>query len=192
MNPKNPQTEQYNQELILFALLDGQWHRNMELIEKTKLTPRTLSKHLRKLERQLQWIQRKEDTESGAYPHPVLYKAKDITIKYTKVLKTTYDYADNMETMLKQTKDPFPILDEILSISKEHFIMILAGIQYNKQMPWKDIDYMTSLLLHSTFKCYTTALIEATTKAMQSGTHFDTISQWYEEAIKDSKPEDFL
>jgi DNA-binding transcriptional ArsR family regulator len=162
----------------------------MELIEKTKLTPRTLSKHLRELERERRWIERREDTESGEYPHPVLYKATDITVRYMKLVKVTSEYAENIETMLKETKDPFPILDEILSISKEYFIMILAGIQYKKTMPWKNIDYMTSLLLHSTFECYTTSLIAAVTKAMQSGTHFDTIDPRYEQVMQG--PGDFL
>jgi DNA-binding HxlR family transcriptional regulator len=192
MNPNNPINKQSNQQLILIALSDGKWHRNMELIERTKLTPRTLSKHLRELERELRWIERREDTETAEYPHPVLYKATDTTVRYMKLVKITSEYADNIETMLKQTKDPFPILDEILKISKTYFIMILAGIQYSKHMPWKHIDYMTTLLLHSPYKIYTTTLIKATTKAMQSGTHFDTIDQWYKQVIQDAQPEDFL
>lgn len=183
MNPNNPINKQYNQQLILLALSDGQWHRNMELKEKTKLSPRTLSKHLHELEKELHWIERKEDTQSGEYPHPVLYKATDTTIKYVALMKTTFEYADNIETMLKETKDPFPILDDILRVSKIYFIQILAGIQY-KMMTWKQIDYATSLFLHSPYEIYTTTLIEAVTKAMQSGTHFDIIDRAYNQLLQ--------
>lgn len=162
----------------------------MELKEKTKLTPRALSKHLRELEKEHHWVERKEDTESGQYPHPVLYKATDITVRYVKIMKTTFQYATNIETMLKETKNPYLILEDIHTISRTYFTEILAAIQHSIQnITYKNIDYMTSLLLHSTYKIYTTALIKATTKAMQSGTHFDIIDKAYNQLLQTCEEE---
>jgi len=173
VNPNNSSYKQYNQQLILMALLDGQWHRNMELKEKTKLTARTLSKHLDELEEELHWIEKKKDTESGKYPYPVLYKANPTTIKHTKFVMSIHEYADNIETTLKETKDPFLMLDNFHMLNQLTFTLILMAVQSNKYMTWKQIDYATSFFLFSPYEIYTQNLVTAITKAIQSGARFD-------------------
>lgn len=173
MNPNNAIDKQHNQQLILIALIDGQWHRNMELKKQTKLSPRTLSKHLDELEKELHWIERKEDTESGEYPHPVLYRANHSTVLYATYIKSVFDNADEIERRVKETKDPLQILDDFNRINQYYFTLILTAIQENKYMTWKKIDYMTSLFLHSPYKIYITNLITAITNTIHLGTHFD-------------------
>ena len=173
VNPNNSNYKQHNQQLILIALSDGQWHRNMELKEKTKLTARTLSKHLDELEEELHWIEKKTDTESGKYPHPVLYKANPTTIKYTKFVMLIHEYADKIETTLKETRDPFLMLDDFHMLNQLAFTLILIAIQTDKYMTWKQIDYATSLFLFSPYEIYTQNLITAITEAIHLGARFD-------------------
>lgn len=173
MNPKNPINKQYHQQLILIALSDGQWHRNMELKEKTKLTPRTLSKHLNELEKELDWIERREDTESGEYPHPVLYRANRSTVAYAIYMKSVFDNADDIETVLKETRDPLQILAELQKVNLYYFTLILESIQESKYKTLKELDSITSLFLYSPYEIYAKQIIAAFTKAVQFGERFD-------------------
>lgn len=145
----------------------------MELIAETKLTPRTLSKHLDELEEELHWIEKKKDTESGKYPHPVLYKAKDLTVKYITYIKSVYHNADKIETDLKETKDPLRILDELHKINQYYFALTLIEIQKNKHMTQKHIDSIASFFLFSPYEIYAKNLITAFAKAVQFGAQFD-------------------
>jgi DNA-binding Lrp family transcriptional regulator len=61
-----------NQKLILSVLSDGKWHRHREILEKTKLSPTTLSKHLKELEKGI--VEKRIDLQSGEYPYPVYYR----------------------------------------------------------------------------------------------------------------------
>jgi DNA-binding HxlR family transcriptional regulator len=173
VNPNNSSYKQYNQQLILMALLDGQWHRNMELKKETKLSPRTLSKHLNELEKELHWVERKEDTESGEYPHPVLYRANHLTVSYATYIKSVFDNADEMETRLKETKDPLQILNDFHKINQYYFTLFLIKIQESKYITQKQLDFMANLFLYSPYKIYTQNLITAIAKAVQFGTRFD-------------------
>ena len=173
MNPNNPIHKQYHQQRILIALSDGQWHRNKELKEKTQLTPRTLSKHLSELEKELHWIDRIEDTESGEYPHPVLYKATRSIAAYGRFIKTIFDNADEIETQLKEAKDPLQVLAELNKINEWHFTLILESIQESKHKNLKQLDSITRLFLYSPYEIYTKQIIKAFTKAVQFGVKFD-------------------
>jgi DNA-binding HxlR family transcriptional regulator len=173
MNPTNPKHKQYNQQLILLALIDGQWHRNKELKEKTKLTPRTLSKHLNELEKELHWIERRKDIESGEYPHPVLYRATPSTVSWTLYMKSVLDNADDIETIMKETKDPLQILKEYHKINEYYFTLILETIQNNKSISLKWLDPFMSFVFYSPYEIYTKEIIRAFTEAVQFGTQFD-------------------
>jgi DNA-binding HxlR family transcriptional regulator len=173
MNPNNPKHKQYNQQLILLALSDGKWHRNKELKEETKLTPRTLSKHLNELEKELHWVERREDKESGEYPHPVLYRATDTILSYTIYMKSVFDSADIIQAELQETKDPLQILEEIHKINEYYFTLILETIQKNKSTSLKWLDPFMSLIFHSPYEIYTREIIRAFTEAAQFGTQFN-------------------
>lgn len=69
------------------------------------------------------------------------------------------------------------MLDELHKINKYYFELILTEIQdHIGSASQKKIDYMTDLFLYSPYRFYTTTLIDAITKTVQSGKHFD-ISQ---------------
>jgi DNA-binding HxlR family transcriptional regulator len=173
MNPNNPEHKQYNQQLILLILSDAQWHRNKELKEKTKLTPRTLSKHLNELEKELHWVERREDKESGEYPHPVLYRATDTILSYTIYMKSVFDSVDIIQAELQETKDPLQILEVIHKINEYYFTLILETIQKNKSASSKWLDSFMSLIYYSPYEIYTKEIIRAFTEAAQFGTQFN-------------------
>lgn len=173
MNPNNAICKQSNQQLIILALSDGQWHRNKELKEKTKLTPRTLSKHLKELVKEHQWVERKEDTESGEYPHPVLYRITRSMLALAAFMKMVYDNADDIENDLKKTKDPLQILRDVHKFNLYYFTLLLETIQRDKYMSQKVIDAITDFTIHTPYVTYTTVLIDAFTKAVQFGMRFD-------------------
>jgi DNA-binding HxlR family transcriptional regulator len=64
--------EQKNAAKIIIALLDKEPHQYKELLEKTRLSKATLSKHLRKMGH-TGTVSREMDTKSGQYPYPVYY-----------------------------------------------------------------------------------------------------------------------
>jgi len=175
MNPDNARYKQYNHSLILIALSDGQWHRNMELKEQTKLTPRTLSKHLKELTNELQWIERKEDTESGEYPHPVLYRAKEDMLSIIIFITTVhYSYTtDNLERKLKETKDPIHVLIRIHELNLYYLTLLLEEMQKEKIMSQKEVNALLNFTIFAPYKIYISNLIDAFSKNIQFGTHFD-------------------
>jgi len=65
-------------KLILNVLSDGKWHRHKEILEKTGLSPTTLSKHLKELEKSI--VEKRIDIQSGEYPYPVYYRLKPFAI----------------------------------------------------------------------------------------------------------------
>jgi DNA-binding HxlR family transcriptional regulator len=61
--------------IILRCLSDNQWHQYRELLEETKLSSATLSKHLKSLERGV--VEKKIEIQSGIYPYPVSYRLRE-------------------------------------------------------------------------------------------------------------------
>ena len=173
MNPNNDRYKLHNQQLILIALIDGQWHRNKELKEKTKLTPRTLSKHLNELNTELHLIERREDTQSGEYPHPVLYRAPQLTVSFATYIKKVWDNADDMEPALMESKDPLLLLEKLHKLNLYYFTQILGTIQEDKCIPQKVIEWLTNLFIHEPYEICTKNIITAFTKAVQLGGQFD-------------------
>jgi len=153
--------------LILKTLSDGQWHRNMELKEKTKLSSRTLAKHLNQMTN-IQIIERKTDVESGKYPIPVLYKAAPKLTIYMKSGISREEIANRMISALNETKDPLIILEEIHASSQECFIELLTAIQQNKIVTNEEINFFAEYFLWANYKQYISKLLEASRKIVNN------------------------
>jgi DNA-binding HxlR family transcriptional regulator len=173
MSPNNTDQKTLSQNLILIALSDGQWHRIKELKENIKLSPRTLYKRLNELEKELKWIERREDTESGEYPYPVLYRATELILPIAIQIKTVHHNADNIEKNLKKTKDPLKLLDNFHILNLYYFSLLLETIQENKHMPQKAIHFMANLTIYNPYEIYVDNIIAEFIKGVKSGTHFD-------------------
>jgi DNA-binding HxlR family transcriptional regulator len=166
MYPKNKNTDDFyeTQYKIWTALSDGQWHRTKNLKETTKLSPRTLHKHLKRLVNS-DMIERKIDKESGKYPIPVLYKAQPEVIEYVKTSEIRKQFSDKIDAMLKETKNnPLVILDMIHRWNEMYFIRILRQIQNQKDMTFEDRETQRELFLELNYRYFTRKLIEASNK----------------------------
>jgi hypothetical protein len=84
-----------------------------------------------------------------------------------------HEYAEKIETKLKETRDPLLMLDDFHMLNKLIFTLTVMAIQSKKYLTWKQIDYMTSFFLLSPYEIYTQNLITAVTKAIQSGVRFE-------------------
>lgn len=151
---------------ILESLSDGQWHRNMELKEKTKLSSRTLAKHLSQMTA-IQIIEKKTDAESGKYPLPVLYKATPELTTYIKSSMSRQELANLIEPALNEAKNPLSILDAIHASSQLYFIELLAQIQQNKITTKEQINFFGECFLWANYKKYMLKLIEASCKIIK-------------------------
>ena len=69
-----PQIDQAKEskETILKVLTDREWHRYNEIVENTKLSTATVSKHLKELEKSL--VEKRVDIDTGEYPYPTYYR----------------------------------------------------------------------------------------------------------------------
>jgi len=135
----------------------------MELKEKTKLSSRTLAKHLNQMTN-LQIIEKKTDVESGKYPVPVLYKATPELTTYIKASITREEVANTLEPALNESKDPLRILEAIHASSQLYFIELLTQIQQNKIVTNEQISFFAECFLWANYKQYTSKLIEASRK----------------------------
>ena len=135
----------------------------MDLKEKTKLSSRTLAKHLNQMTN-LQIIERKTDVESGKYPYPVSYKAEPGLITYVKASITREEVANGLEPALNETKDPLAVLELIHASSQLYFIDLLQRIQQNKNITNEEIYFFAECFLWANYKQYTSKLIEASRK----------------------------
>ena len=189
MNSHNANYTRYSQNLILIALSDGQWHRIKELKEKIKLSPRTLYKRLNELEQELNWIERKEDTENGEYPYPVLYRATESILSIAILIKTVHYNADNIERDLKENKDPLQILERLHKLNLYYFTLLLETIQEDKCMPQKHIDAMANLTIYDPYKIYVSNLIAAFAKNVRFGAQFDINQLRQKHGVFDGNPD---
>lgn len=135
----------------------------MELKERTKLSSRTLAKHLDKMTH-LQSIEKKIDVESGNYPYPVYYKAEPELVTYIKANISRQEIANQLEPALNESKDPLVLLDAIHEISQAYFIELLTRIQENKNITNEEINFFGECFLWTNYKQYTSKLIEASRK----------------------------
>jgi len=148
---------------ILKALSDGQWHRYMELKQKTELSSRTLTKHLDYMKK-TQIIERKEDIESKKYPVPVLYKATPELTTYIKASIAREKFANGLEPALNDCKDPLFLLDGIHAASQLGFIDLLTHIQQNNIDTDDKINFFLECFLWANYEQFTHKLIDASRK----------------------------
>ena len=141
---------------ILSILSDGQWHRHKEILEKTKLSPTTLSKHLKELEKGI--VEKRIDIESGEYPYPVYYRLKpelfpkrDLELWNYLISKTVIQ----SEELWKKYQRP-EIFVELLNamVGTEALHILLRYFTVEK----KNEDYLEQTLEHFIISVYRNAI----------------------------------
>ena len=135
----------------------------MELREKTKLSSRTLAKHLNEMTN-LPIVEKKTDAESGNYPYPVYYKAKPELVAYIKDNITREEIVNQLELALNETKDPLILLEAINANSQLYFIELLRRIQQNKNITNEEIYFFAEYFLWANYRRYTSKIIQTSPK----------------------------
>ena len=136
---------------ILEALADGDWYRYKEIREKTNLSSRTLTKHLDRLQ-EIPIVERKEDVESGKYPVPVLYRIISPFDTYVNAKVFRERFADDIEEMLDETKDPLVILDIIHTFSHTGFVQLLTEIKERDEISNNELCFFGECFLWGNYK----------------------------------------
>jgi hypothetical protein len=139
----------------------------MELKERTKLSSRTIAKHLSQMIK-LQIVEKKTDVESGKYPVPVLYKAEPELESFIKITIARREFANKMEPLLNRTKDPLIFLDMIHAFSQAGFMQLLTLIQQDKSITNAQINFFEECALWANYKHFTLKLIEASRKIINN------------------------
>lgn len=127
---KSNTTKESNARWIIYkALCDNKWHRNIELKEKTKLSPITLQKHLKYMV-DFKIVEKKTSVENGKYA--VLFKATTDLMIFLNAFATTMLTIDSLKPALAEMKDPLLILEIIHIHSQIYFLKLLERIQKQK------------------------------------------------------------
>jgi len=145
----------------------GRWHRNMELREKTKLSSRTLSKHLDEMVR-AKVVERQVDNKSGKYPFPVFYRATPMLLAYTKSSLLREDFSQMVDAMLHETKDPLKILEVIHAYSDLGFLFLLKAIKNNENVTDEGVDFFEEVFLFSSYRSFIFDLVEASRRVLDN------------------------
>jgi len=151
------------------ALLDGKWHQYKELLEQTKISKATLSKHLKNMQTE-EKIDRLVDIESGAYPPPVKYKTKEDP-EWLKFLAKQYQKmqssVEEAKTALLKTSDPmdyFPIMNRSINVNLLALVKGILDVKEGKLGEISNLDEKVNLwvklLLVSTFENFVWTFIQ--------------------------------
>jgi len=138
-------------------------HQNKELKEKTKLSSRTLAKHLRQLERQ-KLINRIEDDESGKYPRPVYYRAIPELVTASHAGIMIEEASQHIEPALRESKDPLMLLDGIHAANSGFIAGILSQLKGWDNIFEYDWDWRLELFVWHPYRVFTYNLVVATKK----------------------------
>lgn len=178
MKPKlnNSDYKQLIQQRILTALNDGQWHRNKELLQKTQITQRTLSKHLDILEK-FGLIEKHTDRETGEYPYPVLYKTNKLTTLLGKHMEIVFNNAENIKTDLTKTKDPLLMLKTFHAINQQYFKETLQIIQIDKGLNQEALEMIAHYLFSLPYEIYIKELLKAFNNTIKQSTKKQDVPQ---------------
>jgi DNA-binding HxlR family transcriptional regulator len=156
--------------LIVKVLSDRKMHQNKEIREKTKLSSKTLDKHLKQLQAQ-KLIQRIEDDQSGKYPHPVYYRAEPELVTYSDARTMTDEVIQGIEPALQECRDPLMLLDGFHAANSGFLLGILSQLEGMKDISEYDWNWRLELFAWQPYRAFTEKLVLATKKILN---HIDT------------------
>jgi DNA-binding HxlR family transcriptional regulator len=164
---------------ILRVLIDEKEHRYKEIKEKGKLNDFTLSKHLNRL-KNMRFVTRRIDTESGKYPPPVYYKINPIfKLVLHRYVAVEVAWKELEENFLK-TKDLWFAIEAINTICNGLFLTMISALKHNKDFRDEEVDYLwLKLFVCETYETLMWRLLKASAKIV------DDID--FEKLLKDVK-----
>lgn len=155
---------------ILKTLSDEKWHKYGELLEKTKISSRTLTKHLDYL-KECNLIKKEKREYPSAY-----YKAEPELVTWTEATFSIEEFSKQIEPLLLKTKNPFLVLDIINARCQGALKITIGKLMDEKNTPKHKLHFFLELFVWAPYRVFTWKLIETTKK------HIDKIDS--EQVIK--------
>lgn len=153
--------------LILRVLSDGKQHQNKEIKKLTGLNDPTLAKYLNRL-KEIKAIEKTVDIESGKYPYPVYYKAKDNFLAQIKILIITEQEKQEIEKIIRDPKKtPLDVLDQINTKNNSLLLLALKNYKENKNASEDIINFVLEIAVWNPYKILTSYLIESSKKIIE-------------------------
>jgi DNA-binding MarR family transcriptional regulator len=167
-------------EILRILSYDEDWHRYGELQRDTKLSTKTLSKQLHKLE-EMKLIEKDENesgkysfthsvAESGKYPYPVYYRLNPVYVNafrgYSQEKPT--DKLEELKKRLLEERNPLTVMKEINQSNNITLLGILLFLKQNRSVDDKVKRLLLEYLVWSRYKSLTWRLIEETEKIIDS------------------------
>ena len=143
---------------ILKALSDEEWHKYGELLEKTKISSRTLTNHLDYL-KECKLIKREEREYPSAY-----YKAEPELVTYTEAAFSIEELSQQIEPVLLETKNPSFVLNLIHMNCGAILEITVYKLKEDKNVPEHKLRFLLDLFAWETYRILTWKLVEATKK----------------------------
>jgi hypothetical protein len=147
---------------ILEVLSDGEWHQTKDLKVETKVSSRTLYKHLKELEA---FIERREETESGFPKPPVYYRASSTLLALMAESIIIEGTTKGVMADLLNTKDLSSILCLVNKLTNSKILSVLSAIKKQsrevtdpeltfllRSFVWKNYEYLTLGLAKASMK----------------------------------------
>lgn len=147
---------------ILKVLSDEKWHQWKELLEKTKISSRTLVKHLSRLEKD-KFIQSKREKTNMRL---VYYKAEPEVVTYTEAETSTEEISQQIEGTLLETKNPMAILRIINNANNFMIMYMIKQLGVEKSFPKSKLRFLMEFWVWESYRVLTWKLIEASWKHM--------------------------
>jgi len=155
---------------------DEDWHRYGELEKKTKLSTKTLSKQLDKLEK-INLIEKDGNksgkyrnvhplTESGKYPFPVYYRLNPVYVNAFRGFsqEQLQEKTNKLKIELLEEKNPLEIMKNIDQENNLAMLGILLFIKENRTLSDNVKRLLLEYLVWNQYKLLTWKLIEETEK----------------------------
>jgi len=163
---------------ILEVLSDGQWHQTKDLKVYTKVSPRTLYKHLEALEA---YIEKEKDETT--YPHRVYYRANQVLLSLMAEAELTEAFIKDVIANLSSTKDLTSILKFINTKINMGILLVLETIKKSglDVANVEQISFLMRSFVLTPFEYAMAGIVKATTKII------DDID--FEQVRKDLKKE---
>lgn len=154
---------------ILNVLKDDQEHRYRDLLDKTKVSPTTLTKHLEHLSK-TGMVEKRMDLKSAEYPHPVYYKLKKESAELISFMNSRVASVEEAKKILFN-KGPSAFFEDLNNFAKQTFLATALILQASEEanednekivnLSEEDVASLIELTIIGPFRDYANVFINA-------------------------------
>lgn len=156
---------------IVGCLIDGEWHRYHDIQAATRLSPATLSKHLKKLGKIM--LEKNVDVKSGEYPYPAYYRLDDFARGRVTILKSLEKIMAKGAYMVEK-KQPRFYLHNLNAALGTGLLKILEKTLH-EVTDEKELDMIIEVLILWNFETYVRLFVSQLRELAKEGIDWKTI-----------------